>query len=247
MANAARVRGRLEAARGRHAEAEAAFLEGLGQIEQVSMPFERALILLAYGQFLRRLGRRRDAATRLGLAQECFVALGAQPSVDRCDRELAACGLAPARRRSRDRARLTSQELSVVRLVASGLSNREVAAELVVSVKTVEFHLSHAYHKLAVDSRKELASRLQEPGNPRSGSWEALSSGWTSDRLVEPAGTAKRQCPTCGSWVHVQAEVSVLPVGALLAVNSCIGTRAPAVGRRCSGYGHRHRKVAWQR
>ena len=166
MANAARVRGRLEAARGRHADAEAAFLEGLGQIEQVSMPFERALILLAYGQFLRRLGRRRDAATQLGLAQERFVALGAQPSVDRCDRELAACGLAPARRRSRDRARLTPQELSVVKLVASGLGNREVAAELVVSVKTVEFHLSHAYRKLAVDSRKKLASRLQEPTEP---------------------------------------------------------------------------------
>jgi predicted ATPase/DNA-binding CsgD family transcriptional regulator len=167
MANAARVRGRLEAARGRHAEAEAAFLYGLGQIEQVSMPFERALLLLAYGQFLRRLGKRRAAATRLGLAQECFVSLGAQPYVDRCDRELAACGLAPARRRGRDRARLTPQELSVVKLVASGLSNREVAAELIVSVKTVEFHLNHAYHKLAVDSRKELASRLQESGFPR--------------------------------------------------------------------------------
>jgi DNA-binding CsgD family transcriptional regulator len=101
------------------------------------------------------------------LAQECFVSLGAQPYIDRCDRELAACGLAPARRRGRDRARLTPQELSVVRLAASGLSNREVAAELVVSVKTVEFHLNHAYRKLAVDSRKELASRLQESrGSP---------------------------------------------------------------------------------
>jgi predicted ATPase/DNA-binding CsgD family transcriptional regulator len=167
MASAARGRGRLEATRGRQAEAEAAFLDGLGQIEQVSMPFDRALLEFAYGQFLRRLGRRRAAATQLGLAQECFVSLGAQPYIDRCDRELAACGLAPARRRGRDRARLTPQELSVVRLAASGLSNREVAAELVVSVKTVEFHLNHAYRKLAVDSRKELASRLQESrGSP---------------------------------------------------------------------------------
>jgi DNA-binding CsgD family transcriptional regulator len=167
MASAARGRGRLEAAQGRHAAAEAAFLDGLGQIEQVPMPFDRALLKLAYGQFLRRLGRRRAAATRLGSAQECFVALGAQPFIDRCDRELAACGLAPARRRGRDRARLTPQELSVVRLVASGLSNREAAAELVVSVKTVEFHLSHAYRKLAVGSRKELAARLQESrGSP---------------------------------------------------------------------------------
>jgi DNA-binding NarL/FixJ family response regulator len=54
----------------------------------------------------------------------------------------------------------------VARLAASGLSNREVAAELVVSVKTVEFHLRHAYHKLGISSRKQLATRLQPPGPP---------------------------------------------------------------------------------
>jgi DNA-binding CsgD family transcriptional regulator len=72
-----------------------------------------------------------------------------------------ACGLAPAKRRDGDWERLTPQELCVARLAASGLSNRELAAELMVSVKTVEFHLSHAYRKLAVGSRKELASRLK--------------------------------------------------------------------------------------
>lgn len=166
MANAAGVRGRLEAARGRHAEAEAAFLYGLGQIEQVSMPFDRALLELAYGRFLRRAGQRRAAVTHLRLAQECFVSLGARPYVDHCDRELAACGLAPTKRRSRDRTRLTPQELSVAKLVASGLSNREAAAELVVSVKTVEIHLSHAYQKLGIASRKQLAACLQQPRDP---------------------------------------------------------------------------------
>jgi DNA-binding CsgD family transcriptional regulator len=72
-----------------------------------------------------------------------------------------ACGLAPAKRRGRTWEGLTPQELCVARLAASGLSNREVAIELMVSVKTVEFHLSHAYQKLGVGSRKELASRLQ--------------------------------------------------------------------------------------
>jgi ATP/maltotriose-dependent transcriptional regulator MalT len=166
IARLARVRGRLEAARGDVAAAEAAFQRALRHMEPLAMPFERALLELAYGQFLRRAGQRRAAATRLRSAQDCFVSLGARPSIDRCDRELTACGLAPAKRRGRDRARLTPQELYVARLVASGLSNREVAAELVVSVKTIEVHLSHAYQKLGVASRKQLAAHLQQPRNP---------------------------------------------------------------------------------
>jgi DNA-binding NarL/FixJ family response regulator len=135
-------------------------------MQPLAMPFEQALLELAYGQFLRRSGRRREAAARLRSARDCFISLGARPWLERCDRELMACGLAPAKRRGRDRERLTPQELCVARLAASGLSNREVATELMVSVKTVEFHLSHAYHKLAVGSRKELASRLQGGATP---------------------------------------------------------------------------------
>ncbi|MFL5333829.1 MAG: LuxR C-terminal-related transcriptional regulator, partial [Geminicoccaceae bacterium] len=161
IARLARVRGRLEAARGDVEAAEAAFQRGLRHMQPLAMPFEQALLELAYGQFLRRSGRRRAAAARLGSAQECFISLGARPWLERCDRELSACGLAPAKRRGRDRERLTPQELCVARLAASGLSNREVATELMVSVKTVEFHLRHAYHKLEIGSRKELASHLQ--------------------------------------------------------------------------------------
>jgi DNA-binding CsgD family transcriptional regulator len=161
IARLARVRGRLEAARGDVEAAEAAFQRGLRHMQPLAMPFERALLELAYGQFLRRFGSRRAAAARLRSAQDCFISLSARPWFERCDRELMACGLAPAKRRGRNWQRLTPQELCVARLAASGLSNREVATELMVSVKTVEFHLSHAYHKLAVDSRKQLASRLQ--------------------------------------------------------------------------------------
>jgi DNA-binding CsgD family transcriptional regulator len=165
LARLARVRGRLEAARGHAEAAETAFLGGLGQLVSVPMPFEQALLELAYGEFLRRTGRRRTAGDRLRSAQEQLAVLGAEPYLARCDRELAACGLAAAKAGGRDRARLTPQELSVARLAASGLSNRQVAAELVVSVKTVEFHLRHAYHKLGISSRKQLATRLQ-PGAP---------------------------------------------------------------------------------
>jgi DNA-binding CsgD family transcriptional regulator/tetratricopeptide (TPR) repeat protein len=161
IARLARVRGRLEAARGDFQAAEAAFQRGLRHLQPLAIPFERALLELAYGQFLRRSGKRRAAAAQLGSAQGHFISLGARPWLERCDRELMACGLAPAKRRGRDQERLTPQELCVARLAASGLSNREVATELMLSVKTVEFHLSHAYSKLAVRSRKELASCLQ--------------------------------------------------------------------------------------
>ena len=59
---------------------------------------------------------------------------------------------------------LTPQELAVARLVSTGLTNREAATELVVSPKTVEYHLGHVYAKLRVRSRTELAARLAGPG-----------------------------------------------------------------------------------
>jgi DNA-binding CsgD family transcriptional regulator len=162
MARLARARGRTEAALDRPDGAEAAFRHGLGLLDGLPMPFERALLELAHGQFLRRQGRRKAAATALSAARATFEALGAAPYRDRGDAELAACGLAPASRSGVDPARLTSQELAVARLAASGRSNREVAAELVVSVKTVEFHLRNTYQKLGLTSRRQLADRLPQ-------------------------------------------------------------------------------------
>jgi DNA-binding CsgD family transcriptional regulator len=167
-ANAARVRGRLEAARGHPEAAEAAFLEALAHGQGVSIPLDRALTELAYGAFLRRAGRRREAAAQLQAASERLSALRASPYLARCEQELAACGLRPARRRDEERARLTPQELAVARLVAQGLTNREVASQLVVSVKTVEYHLGHCYAKVGVSSRTHLALRLaREQGQTR--------------------------------------------------------------------------------
>ena len=88
--------------------------------------------------------------------------LVARPYVQRCDRELGACGLAPAKRSTFDPSRLTAQESAVARLVAGGMSNRQVASELFVSVKTVQFHLTHIYAKVGVGSRAELAARLRD-------------------------------------------------------------------------------------
>jgi DNA-binding CsgD family transcriptional regulator len=158
MAALARVRGRLEAAMGRSAAAEAAFRQGLDQLDRLSLPFQRALLELSYGQMLRRHGRRRAAAGQLEAAHERLTQLGGRPYLEHCERELSACGLAPAKRHTLDPGRLTAQEFAVARLVASGMSNRHVAAELYVSIKTVQFHLTHIYSKLQLSSRAELAA-----------------------------------------------------------------------------------------
>jgi DNA-binding NarL/FixJ family response regulator len=117
-------------------------------------------VQLAAGQFLRRAGQRRRAVELLGAAHRTFLALGAVPWADRCATESAGSGLRPASRHDRDRAVLTSQELVVARLAAAGRSNREIAGELVVSVKTVEYHLRNAFQKLGIARRRELAGRL---------------------------------------------------------------------------------------
>ena len=162
VARLARVRGRLEAARGRLAAAEAAFGRAAGALEGVSSPFQWALVELAHGQVLRRVGQRRAAAERLSAARERFAGLRARPYLERCEQELAACGLAPAKRSEFDPSRLTAQELAVARLVAVGMSNRQVASELFISIKTVQFHLTHIYAKLGVSSRAELAAQFRD-------------------------------------------------------------------------------------
>jgi len=158
IARLARARGRIEAALGHREEAAAAFERAVAHIEPLGMPYERALILLAHGQFLRRNGRRRAASEQLTQAREVFAALEARPALERCDRELVACGLKPSRRNHDDPPDLTPQEQAVAHLVASGRTNREVAGELLLSVKTVEVHLTRIYVKLGVSSRSQLTA-----------------------------------------------------------------------------------------
>ncbi|GAA3227140.1 LuxR family transcriptional regulator [Pseudonocardia petroleophila] len=160
---ACRVRGRLQAARGDVAGAERALRAAAGHARDTGAEIDTALTALAHGALLRRSGRRRAAADALGSARAVLERLGARPALERCDEELAACGLTPTRRTAREPGALTPRELCVARLAASGMSNPEVAAELIVSLNTVEFHLRNVYAKLGIRSRAQLAGRLERP------------------------------------------------------------------------------------
>lgn len=156
-ARLAAARGRLHGARGDVAAATASFEEALGLIDALPLRYDQARINFSYGQALRRLGRRARADVALTAARDGFAAMGATTYVERCDRELKAGGVHLARSHSV----LTPQEEAVTRLVARGMSNKEVAAELFLSSKTVQYHLTRIYAKFGIRSRTELAARYR--------------------------------------------------------------------------------------
>jgi DNA-binding CsgD family transcriptional regulator len=122
--------------------------------------FERARTELLYGERLRRAKRRIDAREHLHTAIELFDALGAAPWSEQARRELRASGESIPRRDPTAPEKLTPQELQVALQVAEGRTNRDVAAALFLSPKTVEFHLTRVYRKLNIHSRAELVRLL---------------------------------------------------------------------------------------
>ena len=135
--------------------------EGIEHAEAACGAFDLALLHDALGRLLRRDGERRQAACHLQIAHDQYQQLQAAPFLDRCGDEHTACGLHPARRIP-GATPLSPREQSVVRLAARGLTNRQIAAELVISVKTVEVHLGHIFAKLEVSTRTQLAAKLTE-------------------------------------------------------------------------------------
>jgi DNA-binding CsgD family transcriptional regulator len=130
--------------------ARSLFEEALTLHARSRRPFERARTELAYGEFLRRGRRRVDARTHLQAALDRFEQLNARPWAERARLEL--------RKRDPSTAlQLTPQEIQVARFVARGLHTREVAAQLFLSTRTVDFHLRNVFAKLGISSRTELA------------------------------------------------------------------------------------------
>ena len=158
LAIGARCRGLLLAALGDLAGSEGALAGALAHHERLDMPFELARTLLAKGIVERRAKRRAGARASLAEALATFEQMGARLWAERARDELSRV----SGRRSGRSGELTPSEQRVVERAAEGLSNKEIAEELFVSVHTVETHLSHAYVKLGVRSRSQLARKLDD-------------------------------------------------------------------------------------
>jgi DNA-binding CsgD family transcriptional regulator len=152
LALAARCRGLVE-----EGGFEAHFDEALAQHDRADAPFETARTLLAYGSRLHRARRRVDGRKMLRAALETFEQLGAGPWIERTNAELRAAG-AIRRDPVADPDELSAQEVRVAMAVAEGATNKQVAAGLFLSPKTIDFHLGRVYRKLGIHSRTELAA-----------------------------------------------------------------------------------------
>jgi DNA-binding CsgD family transcriptional regulator len=159
LAVAARGRAMLLAARGDLAAATVSVHRALAEHERLPMPFELARTRLLLGQLLRRSRRKDAAATALGEALAAFEELGTPLWAARARAELSRVNVAPS-----GADRLTPSERRVAELAASGMTNREVAAALFISPKTVEANLARVYRKLSIRSRAELGRRMASPG-----------------------------------------------------------------------------------
>ncbi len=137
--------------------AEAHFIRSLQHHTASPRKVDAARTELAYGEWLRRARRRVDARSHLRAAMQAFDDVGARRLAERAAEELRASGERARRRDAEAPVSLTPTELTVARLVAQGLSTRDVATRLFVSPRTVDFHLRNVFTKLGITSRAELA------------------------------------------------------------------------------------------
>lgn len=141
------------------------FAEALDLHAGGGRPFDTARTELLYGETLRRRRRRAEARTRLRAANETFQRLGAAPWAEKARTELLATGETARKRDVSGTAKLTPQEMQIVRFVAEGATNRAIAAQLFLSPRTVDYHLRNVFAKLGLTSRRELIRlSLQEGG-----------------------------------------------------------------------------------
>ena len=139
-------------------DAEPLYRKAVAAHEGDGRPLEQARTRLLYGEWLRRSRRRADAREHLLAAAAAFARMGARPWQARAEAELRAAGAAPLAVAADDPlARLTPQELQVVRLAAVGASNKQIGAQLFLSPRTVGYHLYKAFPKLGVTTREELS------------------------------------------------------------------------------------------
>ena len=137
-------------------EADRLFREAVERLGHTRIRVALARTHLLYGEWLRRVGRRSESRDRLRTAHEMLTEIGMEAFAERARRELLATGATARRRRPETRDDLTPQEAQIARLVAEGATNPEIATQLFLSARTVEWHLNKIFTKLGVGSRREL-------------------------------------------------------------------------------------------
>jgi DNA-binding CsgD family transcriptional regulator len=143
-------------------DAEGWYREAVGRLSRTHLRPELARAHLLYGEWLRREGRRADARAQLRTAHEMFAAIGMLAFAERARRELLATGETVRKRTAGPHDQLTPQEAQIARLARAGLSNQEIGAQLFLSARTVEWHLSKVFTKLDISSRRQLQRALPD-------------------------------------------------------------------------------------
>ncbi|HEY0534206.1 MAG TPA: AAA family ATPase [Actinoplanes sp.] len=149
--------------------AEAFYRQAIRQLDACRIVPFRHRARLAYGEWLRRERRRVEAREQLQTAYDAFTAMGAHGFAERARRELLATGGSVSQRTEQTPDDLTPQELQVARLAAANASNQEIAAQLFISPSTVGYHLSKAFRKLDINSRRQLTDALSSIRVPQPG------------------------------------------------------------------------------
>jgi DNA-binding CsgD family transcriptional regulator len=158
------LRARCRALMDDSGQAEDAYTESISQLQQCRAIVDLARTRLLYGQWLRRANRRRNARQQLRAAHDMFAAMGADGFAEQAATELRATGERARARVPQTTFDLTPREGRVAELAAEGSSNNQIAAQLFISPRTVEYHLAKVYRKLNVTSRSQLTRRL--PAKP---------------------------------------------------------------------------------
>jgi DNA-binding CsgD family transcriptional regulator len=154
------VRSRCAALLADGEHAEHAYQQAIGHLQRSPAAVELARAHLQYGQWLRRTKRRRDARHELRAAYDMFQAMGAQLIAERAAAELRAVGESARQRAPAAGLDLTPQESRVAALAAEGATNNQIAAQLFISPRTVDYHLGKVFAKANVSSRSQLPHRL---------------------------------------------------------------------------------------
>jgi len=134
--------------------------EAIDQLSRTGLRTELARAHLLYGEWLRGADRRADARAQLRAAHDMFTAIGMEAFAERARHELLAAGETARTRSAGPHDQLTPQETQIARLARGGLSNPEIAAQLFLSPRTVEYHLRKVFTKLDITSRRQLRQAL---------------------------------------------------------------------------------------